>query len=53
MNLLIRIIRGIRRVPGGFRHLLIYLAVLRPCFFIAIVIVYLPLTAARDWMPRN
>ena len=53
MNLLIRIIRGIRRVPGGFRHLLIYLAVLRPCFFIAIVIVYLPLTAARDWMPLN
>jgi len=46
VNRLIRILRGIGR-------LLIYVAVLRPCFLIAVVIVYLPLTAAGDWMPGN
>ena len=37
----------------GLRRLFIYIAVLRPCFFIAFVIVYLPLTAAADWVPGN
>jgi uncharacterized membrane protein YjdF len=35
------------------RRLFIYFAVLRPSFFIAFVIVYLPLTAAADWVPGN
>ena len=46
MNLLIRILRRIRRG-------LIYVAVLRPCFLIAVVIVYLPLTAIGDWVSGN
>jgi hypothetical protein len=36
-----------------FRRLLIYFAVLRPSFLIALVIVYLPLTAAADGVPGN
>jgi hypothetical protein len=35
------------------RRFFIYFAVLRPCFLIAFVIVYLPLTAAADWVPGN
>ena len=35
------------------RRFFIFLAVLRPCFFIGFVIVYLPLTAAADWVPGN
>ena len=37
----------------GLRRWFIYFAVLRPCFFIGFVIVYLPLTAAADWVPGN
>ena len=36
-----RFFEGVRRLPA-------YLAVLRPCFFIALIIVYLPLTASCD-----
>lgn len=51
-------IRGIEMNPlkllgEGLRRLFIYFAVLRPCFLIAFVIVYLPLTAAADWVPGN
>lgn len=38
---------------GRIRRLFIYFAVLRPCFLIASVILYLPLTAAADWVPGN
>ena len=41
MNLIIRILRGISRVP-------VYMAVLRPSLLIAVVIVYLPLTAIES-----
>ena len=43
----------LKLLGGGLRHLFIYFAVLRPCFFIAFIIVYLPLTAAADWVPGN
>jgi hypothetical protein len=36
-----------------FRRQFIYLAVLRPSFFIAFIIIYLPLTAAADWVYGN
>jgi hypothetical protein len=35
------------------RRLLIYFAVLRPSFFIAFIIIYLPLTAIGEGMPGN
>ena len=53
MNLLIRILRWIPRVAGGVRHLFIYMAVLRPCLLIGVVIIYLPLTAISDRMYFN
>jgi hypothetical protein len=37
----------------GLRRLLVYFAVLRPSFLIAIIIVYLPITAGADWVPGN
>jgi hypothetical protein len=37
----------------GLKRQLIYLAVLRPSFFFALIIVYLPVTAAADWVPGN
>ena len=38
---------------GRIRRLFIYFAVLRPCFLIGSIIVYLPLTAIADGMPGN
>jgi hypothetical protein len=35
------------------RRLFVYFAVLRPCFLIGFIIIYLPLTAAADWVPGN
>jgi hypothetical protein len=43
---------GLKFLGGWFRRLGIYFAVLRPCFLIALIILYLPLTAA-DWMYGN
>ncbi len=44
---------GLKFIGARIRRLFIFFAVLRPCFFIAFVIVYLPLTAMADWVPGN
>src|SRR6266508_1037895 len=38
---------------GRIRRVFIYFAVLRPCFLMGSIIIYLPLTAIADWMPGN
>jgi hypothetical protein len=43
----------LKLLPGALRRLFIYFAVLRPCFLIAFIIIYLPLTAAADGVPGN
>jgi hypothetical protein len=46
-------VNRLKRILRWFRRLGIYFAVLRPCYLIAFVIVYLPLTAASDRMYFN
>src|ERR687896_1806263 len=52
-RMIILIIGAMKLAGKKLRSLFIYFAVLRPSFLIAFIIVYLPLTAAGNWVPGN